>query len=146
MRKITIAAGLSFFIMVSCHNDDQADSPILGTWKATKTMTISGGNGIILQQQQLTGCEAKTTYEYKTNGDFEYNDYCSSPFIRETGTFSYGEKSMVVTLYTFTDNGSQQSSQTLHSLTANQMQVLTNTFDYDNDGVPDLSVTVLTKI
>ncbi|KMQ63101.1 hypothetical protein ACM46_14270 [Chryseobacterium angstadtii] len=143
MKKLKLTAYLSVIILViSCRNNDQADSPLLGTWKAAKTMTVSGNNGVILLQNSLTGCESNTTYQFWSNGDFEYNQYCSSPSVRETGTFSYGESTKVITFYITSGGGNQQGSETLYALTESEMQIITGKTDYDNDGVLDTSIII----
>lgn len=145
MKKFKFIIGFSALVLTSCQNDSQADSPVLGTWRATKNMIISGSNRMILLQNTLTDCEASTTYQFWSNGDFEYREYCSSPSIHETGTFSYGANSNTITFYITTDGNNQLGSETLYALTHTEMQIITSKSDYDMDGVQDTSVTVYTK-
>lgn len=144
INKLSVTAWLSIFALISCDNDDQEGSPVLGTWKATKTMTISGNNGVILLQNPITGCSAGAIYEFRTNGDYEYRNSCTSSW--ETGTFKYSEDSMVITLYINVDGGdNEMGTETLYSLTASEMQTITGKSDYDQDGVQDTSVIVYTR-
>src|ERR1700750_663941 len=117
MKKFKLIVGLSVLVLTSCQKDDEADSPVLGTWRATKNMIISGNNSMILLQNPLTGCEASTTYQFWSNGNFEYRQYCSTPSVHETGTFSYGENSNTITFYITTDGNNQLGSETLYALT-----------------------------
>lgn len=144
IKKLSVTAGLSIFSLISCDNDDQEGSPVLGTWKATKTMTISGNNGVILLQNPVTGCGAGATYEFRANGDFEYRSSCTNSW--ETGTFQYSEGSMAITFYINVDGGDNEvGTETLYSLTSSEMQTITGKSDYDNDGMQDTSVIVYTK-
>lgn len=139
MKKLLLTTCLSAFLLISCNSDDQADSPILGTWKAAKNITISGSNGVMLLQSPITGCDAGATYDFRANGDFEYRSSCTNSW--ETGTFKYSEGSMVITFYINVDGSDNQiGTENLHSLTSNEMQTITGKADYDNDGVQDISV------
>ena len=144
MKKYGLVIGLLSFIIISCNSDDQENAPILGSWKASKVKIISGYNGIILLENQ-SECITGTTYTFRANGSFEYRQSCSSSYTYESGTFKYNNDSKVIDLYINDEGDTQQSSDTLHSLTEAEMQIINGKSDYDNDGVLDISVIVFIK-
>lgn len=144
MKKIQIISLLLVFLFLSCNNDDYADSPLIGSWKAGKNKIISGSTGVALIENQLSGCDTKVSYDFLINGKFDYNNFCDN--IRETGRFKFNKNSMTITFYIIRDgDDDQQGFQNLHSLDASTMEIINTKFDYDNDGMKDTYVTVFVK-
>ncbi|WP_068942690.1 hypothetical protein [Chryseobacterium timonianum] len=144
MKKYQIISLLSVFLFLSCNNNDYADSPLIGSWKAAKRKIISGSTNATLIENQLSGCDTQVSYDFFVNGEFDYNNFCDN--IRETGKFKFGPNSMVITFYiTVTGGDDQQAYQNLHLLNTSTMEIINSKPDYDNDGIQDIYVTVFQK-
>ncbi|WP_435525190.1 lipocalin family protein [Chryseobacterium indoltheticum] len=95
-------AFVAIFLFSSCSNDDNENNqtvikPIVGTWKMSRTMIISGSNNAILQSSPVTGCEALNIFEFGQNQSFSIKYYTKNNMECiadgfDTGTYQYSEK------------------------------------------------------
>lgn len=153
MKKILLLAVATGFIFSSCSSNDDAENeqnlhPIVGTWKMTKTMVISGSNNATLLSDPVSVCEGKETYEFKSDNKIIINYYAGSGSNctfdgTETGTYSYNDATKKLSM-TF-PNSSSSDSATLHSLNNSEMMLIEDIGDYNNDGIDDISVLVFNK-
>ncbi|WP_265429687.1 lipocalin family protein [Chryseobacterium sp. YIM B08800] len=152
MKKSFLLAFVTIFLFSSCSNDDNENNqtaikPIVGTWKMSKTMMISGSNNAILQSSSVTGCEALNTFEFGQNQGFSIKYYTKNNMECiadgfDTGTYQYSENSKMLT---FTYSDSVVESAVVHSLSSTEMMTVDHIEDYNNDGVNDTSVLLFKK-
>ncbi|CAH0164735.1 lipocalin family protein [Chryseobacterium sp. Bi04] len=146
MRKLLFLAVSAFLLLSSCDNDDNSEPTVLGTWKMTKEMYISGKDNSIFDSTPYSACKSQSNFVFAADNTATFSQYdlngttCtlknSSNF-----TYSYDSKTKTLTL----DANNTQESYVLNSLTDNEMQILTNTDDYNDDGIDDKSVIVFNK-
>lgn len=152
MKKNFLLAFAIILLFSSCGNDDNENNqniikPIVGTWKMSKTMIISGSNNAILQSTLITGCEAQNTFEFGENQNFSIKYYtknnieCIADGL-DTGTYQYSENSKMLT---FTYSDSIVESAVVHSLNTTEMMTVDHVEDYNDDGVNDTSVILFKK-
>lgn len=152
MKKISLLAFATLLLLTSCGNDDNENSqneinPIVGNWKMSKTMIISGSNNAILQSSPVTGCEALNTFEFGQNQGFSIKYYtknnteCIADGF-DTGTYQYSENTKMLT---FTYSDSMVESSVVHSLNNTEIMTVDHIEDYNGDGVNDTSVILFKK-
>ena len=152
MKKNFLLAFATIFLLTSCGNDDNENNqngikPIVGTWKMSKTMIISGSNNTILRSTHITGCEAQNTFEFGQNQNFSIKYYTKNNIECiadgfDIGTYQYSENSKMLT---FTYSDSVVESAVVHSLSTTEMMTVDHIEDYNDDGVNDTSVIVFKK-
>jgi len=152
MKNNILLAFATLFLFSSCGNDDNENNqniikPIVGTWKMSKTMMISGSNNTILQSSPVTGCEALNTFEFGQNQSFSIKYYTKNNIECiadgfDIGTYQYSENSKMLT---FTYSDSVVESAVVHSLSTTEMMTVDHIEDYNDDGVNDTSVIVFKK-
>lgn len=152
MKQKFLLVFATILLFSSCGNDDNENNqngikPIVGTWKMSKTMIISGSNNTILRSTHITGCEAQNTFEFGQNQNFSIKYYTKNnieciPNGFDAGTYQYSENSKMLT---FTYSDSIVESAVVHSLNTTEMMTVDHIEDYDNDGVNDTSVILFKK-
>lgn len=147
MKKILFSAVSAIVILSSCSNDDKEIPPtVIGTWKQTKTMYISGKDNSVLSSEPFDACESKSNFVFTTDNKLTYNKYYLSGnnCILENGeviTYSYDSNTKILILY----NTHTTETYTLNLLTDNEMQIIESTSDYNDDGIDDKFIIVLNK-
>lgn len=152
MKNNILLAFATLLLFSSCGNDDNENNqnlikPIVGTWKMSKTMMISGSNNAILQSTPVRGCEALNTFEFGQNQSFSIKYYTKNNIECiadgfDIGTYQYSENSKMLT---FTYSDSVVESAVVHSLSTTEMMTVDHIEDYNDDGVNDTSVIVFKK-
>lgn len=144
MKKLILLAICAGFVFNSCKNDDdEKEISIIGNWKHTQLRVISGKNGNVLKDNDLSACEQKGTTEFTTNGiakatDYDDNNGACTSYYEEYGyTYNKGAKKITVDGSVFT----------VKSLTENEMILddVDATYDYNDDGYNDLFELHLTR-
>jgi len=61
MKKILFLAVSAAFVLSSCSNNDDDDNSIniVGVWKPSKTLKISGSNGNTISTENASACNQK---------------------------------------------------------------------------------------
>ena len=155
MKKLLLIALASFFV-ISCRKDDESEETkpsFVGTWKWTKSVILSGkDNSVISSDPVLSSeCESKNSYVYTSEGKFTFNHFTFANNTCENNTtlagdYSYDENNKLLTLKQLINLTQINRSYYLNSFTNNEMQVISeDNKDYNNDGINDKSITVLTK-
>ena len=152
MKKNFLLAFATMLLFSSCGNDDNdnnqnAIKPIVGNWKMSRTMMISGSNNAILQSNPVTSCEALNSFEFGQNQSFSIKYYTKNNIECiadgfDTGTYQYSENSKMLT---FTYSDSVVKSVVVYSLNSTEIMTVDHIEDYNNDGVNDTSVIVFRK-
>ncbi|MDY0932021.1 lipocalin family protein [Chryseobacterium sp. CFBP8996] len=152
MKKNFLLAFATIFLLTSCGNDDNENNqnaikPIVGNWKMSRTMMISGSNNAILRSSPVSGCEALNTFEFGQNQSFSIKYYTKNNMECiadgfDTGTYQYSENSKMLT---FTYSDSMVESSVVHSLNSIEMMTVDHIEDYNDDGVNDTSVILFKK-
>lgn len=152
--KYAIAITGALLLLISCNNDDDTVAEknlIVGTWKMTAGQRISGKDGTILQNEEVTGCDTLVEYIFTREGTLTVTAYrkmtngeCEKDETRdETGTYTYDAFSNTITLAEEGNN----SSLTLDVpvLTTTEMQFKQHGRDYNDDGIDDFYIFVFNK-
>ncbi len=150
MKKILFASFAALFIL-SCNRDDNntttsTSDSVVGNWKLTTFIILDGKDKKTIYSETNSGCEASNRSEYKKEGttSFTFYDYSTGSCAlktTKTGTYTYDNTTKKLTN---TIDGVSISS-TLYSLSSLEMQVQTDEIDYNNDGTPDLKISVYVK-
>ncbi|UHO36805.1 lipocalin family protein [Chryseobacterium capnotolerans] len=147
MKKLLFWAISALLILYSCSKDDDQQPTIIGTWKTTKKIIISGKDGSIILSELYDACEGQSNLVFTKDQKVTNNEYkliggnCSLLSSR-TIMYTYDDASKKLT---FTYDSSPPQSFTLNLLTHNEFQVIRSLFDYDNDGIDDKNILVLTR-
>lgn len=152
MKKNFLLAFATLLLFFSCGSDDNENNqnaikPIVGNWKMSKTMMISGSNNAILQSSPVTGCETLNTFEFGQDQGFSIKYYTKNNIEciadgSDTGTYQYSENSKMLT---FTYSDSMVRSVVVYSLNNTEIMTVDHIEDYNNDGVNDTSVILFKK-
>ncbi|REC53731.1 hypothetical protein DRF62_12265 [Chryseobacterium piscium] len=152
MKKNFLLAFATLLLLSSCGNDDNENNqnvikPIVGSWKMSKTMMISGANNAILQSSPVSGCEALNTFEFGQNQSFSIKYYTKNNMECitdgfDTGTYQYSENSKMLT---FTYSDSMVKSVVVYSIDSAEIMTVDHIEDYNDDGVNDTSVILFKK-
>ena len=150
MKKILFAS-LACAFLLSCNRDNDDDnsssSSVVGKWKITKYLTISGKDKTtILDSETNSGCEASDSFEFKSDKTYIFNYYDDSTGsckLTDTvnGTYSYNSSTKILSII---DNGTTENNE-IFKITNSEMQFITDTDDYNNDGVLDMEIAVFAK-
>lgn len=149
MKKI-IFASIAALLMFSCNRDDNSSSStansVVGNWKLTTFVILDGKDKKTLYSETNSGCEASNRSEYKTDGtnSFTYFDYSTGTCAlktTKTGTYTYDSTNKKLT--SVVDGISTVLN--IYSLNSLEMQVQTGETDYNNDGTPDIKISVYNK-
>ena len=149
MKKILFASFAALF-MFSCNRDDNNTSSttdsVVGNWKLSSFIIIDGKDKKTLYSESNSGCEASNRSEYKKDGtaSFTYYDYSTGTCAlksTKTGTYTYDSANKKLT--SIVDGVSTISN--IYSLNSLEMQVKTGEIDYNNDGSPDIKISVYGK-
>lgn len=153
MKKNIILVSLSLISIVSCRNDNDVNdnSSIVGTWRMSKDLIISGKNGSVISSDPIleSDCESKNTYTFSSDGKYSYTNYHKSNngdcilYKSNNGTYSFSEKSKELTI---TLNGDPVTSK-LYSFSNKEFQLIQedDSYDYNDDGINDKFITVFVK-
>lgn len=152
MKKLLLGVLALGFLATSCKKDDDNNSPsamLVGTWKVSKTVVISGKDGSILSSDIVTGCSAQDNTEFRSDKTFINMSYdnsgangaCALDYT-ETGSYSYNESTKDLSM-TWAGNTSADVYK-VENLTNNQMQVYFMDDD-NNDGFPDKFINYMYK-
>gem|GEM_PF-729998 len=152
--KKFILFALASFVIISCRkDDDEKEEPmIVGMWKTTDYIVISGKDGSLFVSNSIpaTDCILKSNYIYKSNGKFiaEYfvnpqTGQCGNVGFRQEMDYYYNEPERKIT---FKNDGLTQDVFNIYSLSKAEMQILAyDKADYDADGTPDKLIKIYAK-
>lgn len=152
MKKLLLGVVALGFLATACKKDDDNNSPsamLVGTWKVSKFVVYSGKDNSILASETVSGCNAQSTMEFKSDKTFLQKSYEAGTNgscmldDTDTGTYSYNEGTKELST---TYSGSTTADvMKVENLTHNQLSVSSGGFDLDNDGFDDKSISYLYK-
>jgi hypothetical protein len=146
MKKL-ICTLATISIFNSCSNDDDDNQPeefsIVGVWKPSREIVISGKNGTTLPSTAFSPCYQSSTFNFKSNNTLVSNIFennisgnCASTGI-ETVPYSYNHSASTLKI----DNEDVE----IVSRTFNELQIVSNYEDEDGDGIDDKIIYVFIK-
>ena len=153
MKKLILIA-LASLSMISCRKDDdeKPESLIVGTWKTTDYIAVSGKDGSIIFSNTIpeTECIRKSNYTYKNNGKFiaEYffniqTGQCGNTGFPEEMDYIYNESAKTIS---YKIDGITQELINVYSLSKTEMQILVDDrMDQNSDGIPDKILKIYIK-
>ena len=143
MKKLLFLALSAGFVFSSCSNDDDDTPSIIGTWRPSQTITVSGKTGNVIDTEDASTCYKKSTFEFKSNGSlvaviYEDNGFGACSNIgTDTISYSYNyDKKRIII---------DDEEQEVIRHTDNKIQIVTEYDDVDGDNIDDKIITVLTK-
>ncbi|WP_267405394.1 MULTISPECIES: lipocalin family protein [unclassified Chryseobacterium] len=143
MKKLLFLALSAGFVFSSCSNDNDDNPSIIGTWRPSQTITVSGKTGNVIDTENASTCYKKSTFDFKSNGSMVATIYdengagaCSN-LGTDTVQYSYNYDKKRITI-----DGEEQE---VISHTNNKIQIVTDYDDEDGDGIDDKIMIVLTK-
>lgn len=154
LKLVQYAAAITgiVLLLISCNNDDDVVSEkdlIAGTWKMTAQQRISGKDGTLLQNEEVTGCDTLENYIFTREGTFIFTNYrqttngeCERREARDVkGAYTYASNTL-----TFTENENQDTiAFHVPVLTATAMHLKEDAGDYNGDGVKDFDLIIFNK-
>jgi len=152
MTKLYILGAVSL-LLLSCKtdndNEDNAAS-IVANWKFSKAEVVSGSdNTTVLYSQTLTGCDANTTFEFKSDGKYairyflKQNNQCQFDY-EDAGIYNYDQTAQ--TIATKRSNSSHTEIYKVERLNNDELVLsLYDDYDQNNDGIEDKNVYYLNK-
>ncbi len=147
MKKILFFGALSVLALSSCRkdDDDEQNTPtVVGIWKPSKEIVISGKNGAIISSEVSTTCYKKSTFDFKSNNTvtvdiYEENmDGACANYGKETLSYSYDAVTKKLKI-------EGEEDQEVLNLTSNEFQIVIEYSDVNNDNFDDKIVLVLVK-
>ncbi|WP_379964644.1 lipocalin family protein [Epilithonimonas sp. UC225_85] len=154
MKKLILIA-LASLSIIACRKDDdneKSEPLIVGTWKTTDYIAISGKDGSIIFSNTIpeTDCIRKSKYTYKTNGKFvaEYflniqTGQCGNVGFPEEMDYIYNESAKTIS---YKIDGITQDLINVYSLSKTEMQILvSDNMDQNSDGIPDRILKIYIK-
>ncbi|MCG2793672.1 MAG: lipocalin family protein [Weeksellaceae bacterium] len=153
MRKLILIAFASLS-MIYCRKDDdekEESMMIVGTWKTTDYIAISGKDGSIIYSNTIpaTDCIRKSNYTYRSNGKYLAENF-SDPQTGQCGNigflqemdYIYNEAAKTIS---HKIDGVTQESINVYSLSKTEMQILVDDkMDQNSDGIPDKILKIYT--
>lgn len=145
MKKLLLGVVALGLVATSCKKDDDNESSsamLVGTWKFSKYVTVSGKDGAILDSETVSGCGAQDTTEFrsdKTVIDKGYsssgtNGACSLSYT-DTGNYSYNEGTKEISV-TWAGNASADIAK-VESISHSQLVIYSMDGDSNGDGFND---------
>jgi len=153
LKKLIVIAFASLSV-ISCRKDEdeKEESLIVGTWKTTDYIAISGKDGSVIFSNTIpaTDCIRKSNYTYKNTGKFvaEYftdpqTGQCGNTVFPEEMDYIYNESAKTIS---YKIDGIIQDLINVYSLSKKEMQILVDDkMDQDSDGIPDKILKIYTK-
>lgn len=150
MKKIYLLGALSL-LLFSCKNDDDDNTmaSIVGDWKLSKIEVVSGSNNNdILYSENVVGCNANTSFEFKNDGNYEFKYYyksgnqCELDYVY-SGLYNYDRTAQTISVKETTSNSSDIYK--VEKLNSNELVISELTYDQDNDDIDDKEVYYLHK-
>lgn len=145
MKKTLFLAICAGFISTSCSRDNEDDTiSIIGSWKPSATMKISGTNGKIISTQTPSDCNKKSTFHFKSDNNFtnhifeeESNTGICTDFGSQTAPYSYqyGTSKIII-------DGDEYE---ILKHTQHELQIVVDYGNFDTDNVEDKDVLLLIK-
>ncbi|MCD1117720.1 lipocalin-like domain-containing protein [Chryseobacterium turcicum] len=146
MKKHLLLFAFSALALTSCEDDDVQGyemDMLKGEWKTVKMEVISGkDNTTVLQTYTPTGCEAKSTTEFRTDYYASYTDFsgvgaaCTSQ--KTEGTYTYSNESKELVTKYVNDNENKYKVIILSNTELRLMQMFGNV-DINGDMVIDVT-------
>lgn len=153
MKNRLLLISVLFLVLISCRKDDNVDiqNEIVGTWKMTKDIIISGKDNSIISTDPVldSDCESKNRYTFDSSNRYSYSDHKKTSsicklFKTANGDYSYDNSTKKLTIKF--DGSNESVTSNLHSLKTNEMQLIQEDYnDYNNDGINDKFITVFNK-
>ena len=144
MKKILFLAVSAAFVFSSCSNNDDDDNSvnIVGVWRPSKTLKISGSNGSIISTENSSTCNKKSTYEFKANNEltnhiFENDSDGCTDFGSQTAPYSYDMNNKKIVI--------DGDSYDVAKHTSNEIQIVVDYGQFNSDNIEDHMILVLTK-
>lgn len=145
MKKFLLLAISTVFVLSSCSSDDESNEiNLVGVWKPSKTLKISGSNGNIISTESSSTCNRKSTYDFKSNNQLTSHIYEIDPNTNncsdlgsQTTSYSYDRNSKKIII----DGDSYE----VINHTSNEFQIIVDYGHYNNDNIEDHMILVLTK-
>lgn len=153
MKKKLLLISVLLLLFSSCRKDEseEKENLIVGTWKWTKVMVVSGkDNSTILTDPILpSDCKSNNRYTYDLNLRYTYTEFqeisgICKLFKTYNTEYSFDQKTKILTIKS--DGANNATVLELYTLTENEMAMIQDeNQDYDNDGIKDKFLTVFNK-
>lgn len=147
MKKCLLSVFASF-IIVSCGGNadpDVVEATIVGTWKESKSVIISGKDGSVISTTPTAGCDLLDTYQFKSDNKFTFTLHsganCGALDIN-SGTYSVIDSGTHLKLK---HSDLTENQVTIQKLTQNELELFEQVTDYNNDGFLDKEISFLYK-
>lgn len=146
MKKYLLLFAFSALALTSCEDDDIQNyelDMLKGEWKTTKAEIISGkDNKTVISTDTPTGCNAKSTTEFRTDYYAAYNAFsgtgnnCTGSKTEGKYTYNTDSKELVIKY----DNDSERKYKiVILSSTELRLMEMFDSIDVDGDLIPDLT-------
>lgn len=153
MKKTLFALTVGILTLNSCRSDSNENSSnepnLVGTWKAVKTVIVSGKDNAIISSTTNSGCDASNTFQFTHDNKFNFNLYGSSNSApcslveTATGTYSYNTSSKILS-FVYSDKTTDNLE--VNSLTNSEFVTVENlNADYNGDHINDKELVYLNK-
>ena len=155
LKKFILLAFAALSI-ISCRKDEENEEiqpSFVGTWKWTKTLILSGKDNLVISSTPILNseCSSKNQYIFTDDQKFDFTHFASVNNVCEqsarfSGEYSYDEYKKLLTATQYINLTYIPLSYYLNSFTINEIQIISEEkSDYNNDGINDKLITVLTK-
>lgn len=143
MKKIIFIGALSALALTACKNDDDDNGGFpVGIWKTTGVKLIDGASGQMVMEQPFDACTAKSTINFKSNGQAESHSYtengttCADEGV-ETAAYSYNSSAKTITI--------DGETYPILNQSASSFDMVVDEDDYTGDGKIDKVALKLVK-
>ncbi|MCF2219516.1 lipocalin family protein [Chryseobacterium sp. PS-8] len=144
MKKILFLAISAGFLFTACKSDDDdVYASVVGVWKPSREMAVSGKNGSTIYNDPSSSCYKKSTFDFKSNNTMVSNIFdegmsgnCEN-LGTDTSSYSYDPLNKQIVI-------DGESSEVL-KLTNYEMHIVSDYSDEDGDGIDDKIVLVLIR-
>ncbi|MEI7488237.1 MAG: lipocalin family protein [Chryseobacterium sp.] len=144
MKKILFLAVSAAFVFSSCSNDDDDNNSIniVGVWRPSKTLKISGSNGNLISIETASTCNQKSTYDFNANNQltshiFENDANNCTDFGSQTAPYSYDMPNKKIVI--------DGDSYDVAKHTSNEIQIVVDYGQFNDDNIEDHMILLLTK-
>lgn len=145
MTKKLLLGALSVLALSSCRKDDEKENTpmVVGVWKPSKEIVISGKNGAVLSSTVSSNCYRRSTFNFKEDNNVISNIYDENisgecvTFGEDSFPYSYNSANKTIIL-----DGEEQD---VLNLTDNEFEIVTQYEDMNDDNFDDKIVLVLVK-
>ena len=145
MKKTFLLALMACtFLTQSCSSEESEPLSVIGAWKVSKQVILSGEDGTVLDTYTPSGCMVDDTIEFKENYTFLNSLYggtggtCSLEDLK-MGTYNYNPNTNLLGIKY--DGDANTKILTVTKLTETEIEAYTYEADHNNDGIDDKFVT-----